>query len=76
MNTREEFEKWCKENTDLQNYYIDPSGQYANDHVLYAYEAWQEQQKKIDELQLKLDIKDDAMSGYRLVIKHLQENIK
>lgn len=65
MNTREEFEKFI---ADYDNY------DFA--FITEMWQAWQEQQKKIDDLQLKLDIKDDAIRGCHLVIEELKSRLK
>lgn len=41
-----------------------------------GWDIWQEQQKKIDDLQLKLDIKDDMINGYKRVLEYLQIKLK
>lgn len=101
-NTREEFEKWYKEfyGTNLncpENWFaLLSENEYEDIYIQSSWEAWQEQQKKIDELkeeieawklqdeagkivindlQLKLDIKDDAMRGYQLVIEELRRKL-
>ena len=58
MNSRE-FEKYLK----------DEGLQDTTDGTLYA--MWNYQQKKINDLQLRLDIKDDIIMAYKLVIDAL-----
>lgn len=61
MSEREEFEKFIKK--------------YDNNDFVFLIEmaeAWQEQQKKIDDLNLKLAIKDDMITALNLTIDTLK----
>ena len=60
MNTREEFEEWVG-NTSWTPY---------QKSIMFL--AWQEQQKKIDDLQLKLAIKNDMITALNLTIDELK----
>jgi len=72
MTDREEFEEHFKD------YYLSKdkkTDKYVSYHMRLAWEAWQEQQKKIDDLQLKIDIKDDMITAYKLVIDELTKTV-
>ena len=80
MNTKEEFEKWYLSRFEGDIFWSLKHDCYVPIKAHYMWIAWQEmierKQKVIDamvekiyELALKLDIKDDAMRGYELVIE-------
>ncbi len=59
MSTRDEFEQWAKENTDLGDYLkrrSSPSGEqfYIDEAVHYAYLAWAARQQEIDALKAEI----------------------
>lgn len=76
MNNRGDFERWLKDKfcyskrrwEELLKY----DGCYYPFWISIAYEAWQHQQKKIDDLQLKLAIKNDMITALNLTIDELK----
>ena len=53
---RELFEDWCHINDEFCTHrYTDNCQEYSDDCTQSAWFAWQEQQKKIDELQARID---------------------
>lgn len=60
MTTRDEFEKWIEERTDLGAYLKrekSPSGNefYRDDGTHYAYLAWEARQQEIDALKAEIE---------------------
>ncbi len=52
---REEFEKWCEENTGWDLYWSENINQYMDHQTNGAWLVWQHKQAKVEELQKRVD---------------------